>query len=186
MENYLFIHRYFKNGINPFKNTSELSDDEIVIFMEKHFPNHRWFHASPRERIRNRRKVERWLYEKFVTSGGAPKTEHPCYFTLGGSSFLKDFESFDGEGVELKYPLSIFSSKNISFTYPDSFFSEWLDKNKDHPLYNEELNGKLFTVGEILNLLNRGAIPENDFMDTPNYKYHFYIEAQVWNYDILL
>lgn len=129
--------------------------------------------------------MERWLYEKFITSGGAPKTEHPCYFTLGGSSFLKNLESFDGEGVELKYPLSIFSSKNISFTYPDSFFSEWLDKNKDHPLYNEELNGKLFTVGEILNLLNRGVIPENDFMDTLNYKYHFYIEAQVWNYDIL-
>ena len=47
------------------------------------------------------------------------------------------------QSSELKIPLKLFSTKNISFTYPDSFFSEWLAQNKEHELYNSELNGKL-------------------------------------------
>ncbi|MCP4130816.1 MAG: hypothetical protein GY754_07525 [bacterium] len=153
--------------------------------MEEHFPNHRWFHANPEERIRNRKINEKWLYEKFLFAGGEPKTNYPCYFTLGKSLFLKNFESFDGKSAEVKIPLDLFSSKNISFTYPDSFFSKWLSENKDHELYNSELNGKIFMLDEILNLLSQNKIPKNVYMDTPNYKYHFYIESQVWDYDIL-
>jgi len=179
------IYRYYKLGMNPFKSISDLPDDEITFFMEQNFPEHRWFHANPEKRIKNRRKIEKWLYKKFVESGGNPKTNHPCYFTLGKTRFFRKFESFDGQSAEIKCPLSIFSSKNISFTYPDSFFSEWLSQNKDHKLYNKELNGKIFTLDKILNLLSLSKIPKNIQMDTPYYKYDFYIEAQVWDYDVL-
>jgi hypothetical protein len=178
-----FIYRYFKLGTNPFKNISDLCDDEIIRFMKENFPNHEWFHADPEERIKRRRRIEKWLFDEFVLSGGDPKTTNPCYFTLGKSTFLRDAGSFD---AEIEIPLRLFSSKNISFTYPDSFFSEWLSRNKDHNLFNNELNGKIFTIDEVLNLLTQNKIPQNAQMDTAyGYKFEFYIEAQVWDYDIL-
>ncbi|MFK5913969.1 MAG: hypothetical protein QM484_06310 [Woeseiaceae bacterium] len=180
-----YLYRYFKTGMNPFKSTSELADDEILVFMKENFPNHNWFHANPKQRIRNRRKVEKWLHEEFIKTGGDPKTEHPCYFTLGASSFLKNFESFDGESIELKIPLNEFSSKHISFTYPDSFFSEWLSRNQSHPLFNKDLNGRVFTLDGLLELLRKDAIPIDQFMYTSSYEYQFYIEAQVWNLEDL-
>jgi hypothetical protein len=177
-----FIYRYFKLGTNPFKSISDLCDAEIVLFMKENFPNHSWFHANPEKRIKTRRKIEKWLFDEFVLSGGDPKTNHPCYFTLGKSAFLRESGSFD---TEIKIPLRLFSSKNISFTYPDSFFSEWLSRNKDHKLYNCELNGRIFTINEALNLLTQNKIPQNVQMDDAYYKFEFYIEAQVWDYDIL-
>lgn len=97
--------------------------------------------------------------------------------------FLREGGSFD---AEIEIPLDLFSSKNISFTYPDSFFSEWLSRNKDHELYDNELNGKIFTMDEVFDLLTQNKIPEGAQMDTSyGYKFDFYIEAQVWDYDIL-
>jgi len=171
--------------MNPFKSISDFSDEEIAPFMEKYFPKHRWFHADPEGRIKTRRNIENWLHSNFISSGGKPKTNHPCYFTLEKSSFLQEFESFEGQSKEIKIPLCLFSCDNISFTYPDSFFSEWLSRNKDHDLYDEELNGKIFKLKELLSLLDSGRIPNNIYMDTLNYKYHLYIEAQVWDYSIL-
>ncbi|MBT4551444.1 hypothetical protein HOC37_00500, partial [bacterium] len=61
-----------------------------------------------------------------------------------------------------------------------------LHENKDHPLYNEELNGRVFTLDEVLSLLAQNKIPRNTEMDTSfGYKYPFYIEVQVWDYGIL-
>jgi len=84
--------------------------------------------------------------------------------------------------AKLKIPLDTFSSKNISFTYPDSFFSDW--RNKSHPLYDAELNGKVFSLEQILDLLRQHAIPEDVYMDSPDCHFHFYVEAQVWDYHL--
>jgi hypothetical protein len=84
-----YLYRYFKSGTNPFKSISDLCDDEIILFMRQNFPGHEWFHAHPEKRIANRRQIERWLFDKFIVAGGEPKTNHPCYFTLGKSAFLK-------------------------------------------------------------------------------------------------
>lgn len=168
--------------MNPFRSISELHDSEIPVFMKQHFPNHRWFHANPEQRIRNRRKVEKWLYEEFVKIGGKPETTYPCYFTLGASPFLSKFESFEGETVEIKIPLKNFSSNEISFTYPDSFFSAWLSKNKNHPLFDKQLSGRVFTIEKLNELVSQGAIPSDQSIDIKYYEYQFYIEAQVWNY----
>jgi len=181
----LFLHKYYKEGLNPFRSMSDLTDDEIVCFMTAHFPGHSWFHADPKERIERRRKIESWLHHEFVLLGGRPQTEHPCYFTLNESPFLKEYGYYEGTPRVIKIPLSVFSSKNVSFTYPDSFFSDWLRRNQRHPLYNRELNGKVFSMDELLVLLEAKAIPENVYMKTQSGEFHFYIEAQVWDRDLL-
>ena len=46
--------------------------------------------------------------------------------------------------------------------------------------------GKMFTIDQVLDLLAQNKIPQNISMDTAyGYRFEFYIEAQVWNYDIL-
>jgi len=185
MNQTLYLYRYYKEGLNPFRSTSNLNDSEIIHFMKKHFPAHSWFHGNPKERIDRRRKIESWLHHQFLSSGGKPQTQHPCYFTLGESPFLKEFGYYEGNPSEVKIPLSAFSSRHISFTYPDSFFSEWLSRNKDHALYNNELNGKVFSLEEMLVLLKNKVIPNNVYMDTPFCRFHFYVEAQVWDYNLL-
>jgi hypothetical protein len=178
-----YLYRYFKVGTNPFKTISDLCDDEIILFMRENFPGHEWFHAHPEKRIANRRQIEAWLFDRFIVAGGEPKTTHPCYFTLGKSAFLRERGSYD---AEIEIPLDLFSTENISFTYPDSFFSVWLSRNKDHELYNQELNGRIFRLEEVLNLVTENKIPENVQIDTAyGYKFEFYIEAQVWDWDIL-
>src|SRR5690349_12570668 len=132
MDQSLYLHRYYKEGLSPFRSISDFSDLEIVHFMQEQFPDHSWFHADPERRIANRRKIETWLYDEFLSLGGKPQTRHPCYFTLDESPFLKEFGYFEGAPREVKIPLSTFSSSNISFTYPDSFFSVWLSRNKAH------------------------------------------------------
>jgi hypothetical protein len=101
-----FIYRYFKLGTSPFKSILDLCDDEIILFMRENFPNHEWFHANPEKRIKSRKEIEKWLFDKFVLSGGDPKTNHPCYFTLGKSAFLRESGSFD---AEIEIPLGLFS-----------------------------------------------------------------------------
>ena len=185
MDDPLYLHRYYKDGLQPFRSTSELSDHEILRFMETHFPEHTWFHADPLARIARRRKIESWMYREFVSLGGKPETEHPCYFTLNESPFLKEFAYYEGTPREIRIPLSAFSSTNVSFTYPDSFFSEWLDRHQSDPLYLRELNGKVLSLDEMLQLLRNKAIPENVYMNTPSGGFQFYIEAQVWDYKLL-
>lgn len=179
------LFRYYKSGMEPFNSVSTLSDAEIITFMQENFPKHRWFHSNPSKKVKRRREVEQWLYEGFVAIGGEPVTRYPCYFTLGQSTFLKAFESFEGSSAEIEVPLRLFSTKNISFTYPDSFFSYWLMQHKGHELYNEKLHGRVFSLDEIKNLLAQGEFKENISMTTATHDYPFYIEAQVWNYEIL-
>lgn len=180
-----YLHRYYKPGLDPFRSTSELDDDEIADFMTQHFPEHSWFHEDPENRIARRRRIESWLHSEFCAKGGAPRTEHPCYFTLNDSPFLKANRYYPEVPCEVKLPLSAFSATKVSFTYPDSFFSDWLYRHPDHALYQPTLNGKVFTLTAMLELLELGAIPENTGMDTPSGPFEFYIEAQVWDYDLL-
>src|ERR1041385_7460561 len=118
MQRGLFLHRYYKDGLKPFRSISDLNEREIIEFMEKEFPAHTWFHEDPTKRIERRRRIERWLLDEFLCLGGKPETEHPCYFTLGESPFLREFRFYEETPREVKIPLDIFSSENISFTYP--------------------------------------------------------------------
>jgi len=73
MQRELFLHRYYKQGLNPFRSISDLDEREIIEFMEKEFPAHTWFHADPTKRIERRRRIERWLHNDFLWMGASRK-----------------------------------------------------------------------------------------------------------------
>jgi hypothetical protein len=114
-----YLYRYFKVGTNPFKTISDLCDDEIILFMRQNFPGHEWFHAHPEKRIATRREIEMWLFDKFVIARGERKTNHPCYFTLGKSAFLRERGSYD---AEIEIPLGLFPPKTSASRIRTVFF----------------------------------------------------------------
>ncbi len=117
----LSIVHYCHPGCEPFLSITRLPQEEAFAAArtlaqgqgDKAFIRFSDFHNYYPRRMR----AEAWLYERFVTLGGEPKTRHPLYFVLGGSDYLHDWF---GGGEAIKLPLSGISSKHISFTWGDS------------------------------------------------------------------
>jgi hypothetical protein len=87
--------------------------------------------------------------------------------------------------AEIDIPIALFTAQDISFTYPDSMLTRRLAEQKDQDYYLADFHGKLFTLPEMVAIVNTKGLPGigwgNNLPDSiPNY-----IEAQVWNQQIL-
>jgi len=160
---------------------SEYSDNKMLEVMNKHFSEDTRFYKNPSDNISRRRNTERWLYEEFKIKGGKPKNKYPRYFVLGNSSYLEEYSGFDGNFTTIEIPLKEINELEISFTYPDSVVSRWLAEEKNDDYYNSDYHGQLFMLEEIQRLVKKYYITGEEWRDTPNRKYDFFIEAQVWN-----
>jgi hypothetical protein len=171
---------YYKKTLKPFRSIMELSDVEMNEFMRANLPEESVFHTNPQRYIKRRRETESWLHKAFISSGGEPQTIYPIYMTLGRASYI------ESQGIYTEYlqlPLSLFSEKSISFTYPDSFVSRWLaETNNEH--FNPENHGQIFTIVDLPRLLSTETA-HNDAWKITERKYDFFIEAQIWNTDPL-
>jgi hypothetical protein len=180
------ITYYFKNGTEPFISMSDFSDNEIQDIMTKHFPKDTRFHKNPLDNILRRRSTELWLHQEFKNKGGKPKIEHPIYFTLGNSSYLEEYVGFDENFSAIEIPLEEINELEISFTYPDSVVSQWLHEERNEEYYNGEYHGHLFMLDEIQELVEKYFITGEEWRNSENRKYDFFIEAQIWNLEPLM
>jgi hypothetical protein len=78
-------------------------------------------------------------------------------------------------------PLKDFEPKQISFTYPDSMVSYWLQTQTCKNYYRDEYHGRVFSMDEILELIDRFGISDRDWQVQTDRKYDLFIEAQIWN-----
>jgi hypothetical protein len=171
---------YYKKTLHPFRSIMELSNSEMNEFMRTNLPEESFFHKNPERYISRRRETEAWLHKAFCSMGGEPSIIYPIYMTLGRSSYI------ESQGIYTEYlqlPLSLFSEKNISFTYPDSFVSRWLAETKNE-YFNSEIHGQIFTILDLPRLLSNETA-HNDAWRITERKYDFFIEAQIWNADPL-
>jgi len=172
--NELNIVHYYHSECMPLHSITELPEKEAfemgyklglnngtAFYRFKDFVNY-----YPR-----RIKTEEWLHNSFIELGGEPKTEHPLYFVLESSDYLKDW--YDN-GKIIKIPLSIIDIKHISFTLGDSCAN--FDKEDRKELY---LKDKLCEM--IKN--NNGTIYE---LLRKNHKDYHYIECQLWNKEYIV
>jgi len=169
------ITYYFKNGTDPFLSKSEHSDNKMLEIMNKHFSADTRFHKNPSDNILRRRNTEKWLYEEFRKKGGKAKIKCPRYFVLGNSSYLEEYSGFDGNFTAIEIPLKEINEFEISFTYPDSVVSRWLAEERNDDYYNSDYHGKLFMLEEIKSLIEKYCITGEEWCDTPNRKYDFFI-----------
>lgn len=182
-----YLTYYYMLGTEPFRSLSSLQDEDAIVIMED-LCDDTAFGArfkDPVRYMRNRRQSEQWVREEFVAKGGRPQMAYPIPMVLGTSEWMvRQAPDPDAHG-ELHIPLALFTKYDVSFTYPDSMISFWFGREKPEEYYLPDYHGKVFTLSEILSIVREKGLPEETW--ETNLPGHLapYIEAQVWNHDLL-
>ncbi len=183
-----YLTYYYGCGTEPFRSLSALPDEQAIKIMEA-LCDDTLFGArfkDPARYMRDRRLTEQWVREAFVAKGGRPREAYPIPMVLGESKWMaKQAPDPDAHG-ELHIPLSVFTEYDVSFTYPDSMISRWFGRDKPAAYYQPEYHGKVFTVSEILSIVESKGLPEEEWDTNLPSDLAPYIEAQVWNQEPLM
>ncbi len=177
-----FITHYYRRGSPPFRSLSSLPDDEAVEIMCRladDTPFGERF-KDPLGYLANRRRSEAWVREAFIKKGGKPRLVYPVYCVLGESQWLVKNSPDKSFHQEIRIDLAAFNPGDVSFTYPDSMISYWLDHDRSSEFYMPEFHGKVFTRQEILAIVDHMGNPESDWGSKLPPRLAPYIEAQVW------
>ena len=184
------VHVY---GINtePFQSLSALPDKEALQIMEALYVEGELFwerFENPKGYLDHRKQVEQWLREGFIAKGGEPQEVYPIYMVLGRPKWEEKRMSVALQTTlrDIEVPLSILGEGDVSFTYPDSMVSWMLKQEKNPAHYQPGYHGEVFTRSEIFAIIEKKGMPDEGWeTNVPKHMAH-YIEAQVWNRNMLL
>lgn len=179
---------YYVRGTEPFRTLSALPDDEAIRIMEDLY-DETAFGArfrDPAQYMHRRRQTEQWVRREFVAKGGRPEAQYPIPMVLGASKWMVKQSPIPEAHGEIQIPLSVFTEYDVSFTYPDSMISMWFGREQPAEYYLPDYHGKVFTLSEILVIVEAKGLPEDDWDTNLPSDLAPYIEAQVWNHALLL
>jgi hypothetical protein len=184
------VHIY---GIDtePFRNLSALPDKEALQIMADLYVEGAVFwkrFKSPQGYWQHRQETEQWLRQGFIAKGGTPQETYPIYMVLGHPKWgdRRIDAATRATTREIEVPLSIFGERDVSFTYPDSMVSRMLEQEKNPAHYQPGYHGEVFTRSEIFAIIEEKGLPDEGWeTNVPDHLAH-YIEAQVWNRNLLL
>jgi len=182
-----YLTHYYSIDTEPFQSLSALSDEEAIKIMEElcdDTPYGERF-KNPIQYLKDRKETEQWVREGFIAKGGRPRDEFPISMVLGSSKWLVEAAPDREKHGEIRIPLSGLTEYDVSFTYPDSMISRWLGREKPVEYYRAELHGQVFTLSEILSIVEKTGMPEEDWETNLPGSMAPYIEAQVWNRELL-
>lgn len=182
-----YLTHYYSIDKEPFQSLSALSDEEAIKIMEKlcdDTPYGERF-KNPLQYLKDRKDTEQWVREAFIAKGGKPKDAFPIPMALGSSKWLTEAAPDREKHREIRIPLSVFTEHDVSFTYPDSMVSRWFGREKPADYYQADLHGKVFTLSEILAIVEEKGMPEENWETNLPKRIAPYIEAQVWNHELL-
>jgi hypothetical protein len=182
-----YLTHYYSSDTGPFQSLSALSDEEALQIMEKLCDDTLYGERfkQPAQYLKNRKETEGWVRAAFVAKGGQPKAKYPIPMVLGSSKWLEAAAPDREKHREIRIPLAVFTEYDVSFTYTDSMLSRWFGREKPAEYYQAELHGKVFTRTEILSIVEKKGMPEKDWETNLPQNLAPYIEAQVWNHDLL-
>ncbi len=182
-----YLTYYYKRGTEPFRSLSALTDEDAILIMQTlcdDTPYGARF-KDPVVYMRDRRQTERWVREQFIAKGGRPREMYPIPMVLGSSKWMVKISPDPELHGEIRIPLSVFTEADVSFTYPDSMISLEFGTEKPAEFYLPEVHGKVFTMSEILALVESRGVPEEQWETNLPWYLAPYIEAQVWNHALL-
>lgn len=176
----LLTHYYHQNDL-PFQSLSSLTDQEalgVISGLDDRAGAvyHRF--KDPVKYLQQRRKTENWVRQEFIKKGGQPVLAYPHYFVVERALWIE--EGFDGYSDKVQLPISSFRSEQVSFTYPDSMVSYWLQSQSEQAFYRPEYHGQVFTLSEISQVIKEFGIPDTEWQTEKLRKHDLFIEAQVW------
>ena len=185
-----YLIHFYKKGSKPFRSLSRLPDSAAIQIMSELYVDGAVFwerFKDPLGYLRIRRQVEKNLREGFVQKGGKPKDEYPVYLMLGRPKWTVDA----GDAVsietteEIKVPLRLLPDDQVSFTYPDSMVSAFILEERNFAYFEPEHHGKVFRLREIEAIIEKKGLPGEGWETLmPRHLAH-YVEAQVWNHELL-
>jgi hypothetical protein len=177
----MMLTHYHHKDDRPFRNLSVLTDAAAlaVIANLQHRSGlvYRRF-RDPVQYLAQRRSTERWLREEFIRQGGQPQSAYPHYFVVGRSSWIE--AGFEGAYGMVQLPIDAFPIGQVSFTYPDSMISHWLQSQADQAFYQPEYHGRVFGLSEISEVIERFGLSGEAWRSDPTRQHDLFIEAQVW------
>ena len=183
-----YLTHYYHTGTPPFRSLSTLPDEEALHLMAG-LADDTYFGArfkDPLNYLHNRRRAEDWVRAEFTAKGGRPVESYPIYMVLGLSPWIERAVPITFSTCKIRFPLSIFQEGDVSFTYPDSMVSAILAAEKNPDYYEPDYHGKVFTLREILEIIEEKGLPGEGWQTRMPKRYAHYIEAQVWNHEVLV
>jgi hypothetical protein len=184
------IH-FYRSGTEPFRTLSLLPEEEAIQIMQGLYVEGAVFwdrFKDPMQYLGMRKQIEQVLRQAFIAKGGMPQEAYPIYMVLGRSKWiLNDLDDATlSTTAQVNVPLSLFQECDVSFTYPDSMVSFLLANDRESEYYLPDYHGKVFTLSEILPIVERNGLPGETWgTNLPRFLPN-YIEAQVWKHKPLL
>jgi hypothetical protein len=177
----LILTHYYYRDDSPFQSLSSLAEEEalriIANLQGRNGDVYRRFY-DPEKYLRQRKETESWVRNEFIRKGGEPISTYPQYFVVEQSVWIE--EGYNGQSRIVQFPLSAFSPKHVSFTYPDSMLSYWLKGQTDKAFHHPEYHGQVFASSEMDRIIDKFGIPQEEWRTEEARRYDLFIEAQVW------
>ena len=173
-----YLTRYYKKGENPFNSFNDLPLEQANIIKRLHckHDNIGGFYADD-DYLIQRLKIEKWIRNQLIIKGGNPVTKAPIYMTLGESP-TGQFDiraDLQKDAAELKIPIDVLDTSAVTFTFPDSMYKIILDDNGNIIDGGRTNTPMVYLYHEIKDMMQKYE----------RYLDEHYIEAQVWNRDML-
>jgi hypothetical protein len=186
-----YLIHYYRTGSQPFRSLSVLPDAEAIEIMRGLYVAGSviWERfKEPADYLHGRREVEAWLRREFIRLGGWPQEKHPVYMVLGRSKWVERMAdpATLATTSAIQVPLSILDEADVSFTYPDSMVSYFLEQQPDPEVYQPGYHGRVFTLSQIQAIVDEKGLPEEGWETRTAADVAHYVEAQVWNRRLLL
>jgi hypothetical protein len=177
-----YLTRYYVGGEDPFISLNDLPLEQANAIKKKHCERNNIgdFYAED-DYLIHRQEIEKWILNELLLKGGNPTYTVPIYMCLGESpnsefDIRKDIQK---NALEIRIPLKYLDLNAITFTYPDSMYR-----------FDVDINGKLIGGGRtntpevfLYNELEEG-LRKYKISGKIRMEEH-YIEAQVWNREML-
>jgi hypothetical protein len=177
----MILTHYHHQDDPPFQNLSSLTHKEalsVIFSLRERFGAVYDRFKNPENYLSQRKETERWVRQEFIKKGGKPITAYPHYFTLDRATWIET--GYDGQSNSVQLPISTFQPEQVSFTYPDSMISYWLQNQIEKIFYRPEYHGQVFTLSEIYKIVDEFGIPDEQWRTEKERRYDLFIEAQVW------
>lgn len=171
-----FLTRYYVHGENPFTSLNDYPFEKANEIKKNHCKRNNigGFYAED-DYLIHRKEIEKWLFDQLLAKGGNPQNAVPVYMTLGESP-LGEFdirEDIQKNAEEIKIPLKYLDMSAISFTFPDSMYRFVLDNNGDIVGGERTNTPNVYLYNELEEVISKYKTDSH------------YIEAQVWNREML-
>ncbi len=173
------LYHYYDKDLGPFKNISELSDEEakkVMAELSKKKPG-AFCNQRNDEYLKLRHYYENILRTEFNKKDGVIKREIPHYMVVEACNFI---ESWYEKCEHLVIDVEEFDKRTLSFTYGDS-----------HPTFSDRVNDgkeyrrKLYTYDEILEVIEKYGYPQ-EWNKDGKYGPERYVEVHIWSDEVIL